>query len=164
MLLRIEAISPKPKDAAKIFEQAYKPALQTTANEVRRDLESITRTWKHRVKFNVRVVRRRGDYGITVTTKDEIFGYVNYGTKPHVIRPRKARALKFQRGYKAKSRPGFIGSSEGGASGKTTFAKYVQHPGSEPRGFDKTIAKRRQKSLQSKINHAFALAARKMNG
>ena len=163
MLLRIEAISPKPKDAAKIFKAAYEGALKETAQEVKQDLEAVTKTWKHKVKFTVRVVKRRGRLGITVSTKDKIFGFVNYGTKPHIIRPRVARALKFQRGYKAKTRPGFIGSSGGGSSGKTIFTKYAQHPGSEARKFDVAIARRRQKSLHTRMNTAFAEAARKVN-
>ena len=161
---RIEAIVPKQKDAAKIFKAAYEGALRETAEEIKKDLEAVTRTWEHEVKFTVRVIKRRDRLGITVSTKDKIFAYLNYGTKAHVIRPKRARVLRFQSGYSAKTRPGFIGSSPGGASGDTVFAQSVNHPGTAPRGFDKIIAKRRQKSLQSKMNHAMAVAARKVNG
>ncbi len=43
--------------------------------------------------------------------------FVHGGTKPHVIRARKAKALRFQ------------------AGGKTVFARSVNHPGTEPEPF-----------------------------
>ncbi|WP_329173335.1 hypothetical protein [Streptomyces sp. NBC_01477] len=43
--------------------------------------------------------------------------YVLDGTRPHVIRPRRARALRFQSG------------------GSTVFAKVVYHPGTRPNNF-----------------------------
>lgn len=43
--------------------------------------------------------------------------YVHEGSGPHVIRPRKAKALRFQIG------------------GRTIFAKLVNHPGTKPRPF-----------------------------
>ena len=39
--------------------------------------------------------------------------YVEYGTRPHMIYPRRAQALRFE------------------VRGKTVFAKYVRHPGTE---------------------------------
>ncbi|MHC1624033.1 MAG: HK97-gp10 family putative phage morphogenesis protein [Candidatus Methanospirareceae archaeon] len=41
--------------------------------------------------------------------------FVEYGTRPHVIYPRRAQALRFE------------------VRGQVIFAKYVRHPGSKPR-------------------------------
>ena len=163
MKLRITAIKPKPIDPdvyAKEIEHEY----DLLAKDIKRDLEAITRTWVHKVKFNVRKTRRSGMLGITVTTSDKIFGYVNFGTEPHVIKPKKSSVLAFQSKYKAKTRPGWIGSQPGGPYGETVFAKEVQHPGSEARKFDVAIAQRRQKTLQSRMNRRLALVARKNRG
>jgi hypothetical protein len=43
--------------------------------------------------------------------------YVIYGTRPHIIRPRRARALRFRVG------------------GRTVYAAYVHHPGTRPNDF-----------------------------
>ena len=43
--------------------------------------------------------------------------YVEFGTRPHVIRPRRARALRFE------------------VEGRTVFAMYVRHPGFRGRFF-----------------------------
>lgn len=43
--------------------------------------------------------------------------YVIYGTQPHIIRPRRARALRFEVG------------------GRVVYAAYVRHPGTRPNDF-----------------------------
>lgn len=43
--------------------------------------------------------------------------YVIYGTRPHIIRPRRARALRFEVG------------------GRVVYAAYAQHPGTRPNDF-----------------------------
>ena len=43
--------------------------------------------------------------------------FVERGTRPHIIRPKRARALRFEVG------------------GETVFAKKVEHPGTKPRPF-----------------------------
>lgn len=43
--------------------------------------------------------------------------YVIYGTRPHIIRPRRARALRFEVG------------------GRVVYAAYVRHPGTRPNDF-----------------------------
>lgn len=52
-----------------------------------------------------------------VSTNVAYAGYVNDGTRPHDIRPRNARALRFRVG------------------GRTVFARVVHHPGTRPRPF-----------------------------
>ncbi|WP_235718302.1 hypothetical protein [Mycolicibacterium goodii] len=50
--------------------------------------------------------------------------YVHEGTRPHVIRPRRAQALRFQVG------------------GRTVFARLVRHPGTRARPFLRNAAMR----------------------
>lgn len=57
-------------------------------------------------------------------------GYVEYGTKPHIIRPRRAAVLAFpasgtSRRLSGKARKG----------GALAFAKMVRHPGTKPQPF-----------------------------
>ena len=62
-----------------------------------------------------------------VGTKIEYAPHVEFGTVPHVILPKNAKALRFK-----------------GKGGKYVFAKRVNHPGTEPnpffeRGVERTI-------------------------
>jgi hypothetical protein len=51
-------------------------------------LQSSTRRWKHKPPFKI----AKGN-PTTITVDDDVFFYQDQGTKPHVIRPRKKRAL-----------------------------------------------------------------------
>ena len=104
-----------------------------------REFEATVRTWDHEVIFQkeIRVLKTR-IIGI-VWTDDEIYGYVDKGTKPHKIRPKKATILAFPETYLAKTAINLIGSGSGGSSGDTVFAKEVDHPGNDPRNFSKII-------------------------
>ncbi|MFD8509719.1 hypothetical protein ACFV27_01035 [Streptomyces antimycoticus] len=58
----------------------------------------------------------RGLQGVIVCDHPAV-RFVLDGTRPHVIRPRRAKALRFDSG------------------GRTVFAKVVHHPGTEPNNF-----------------------------
>lgn len=62
-----------------------------------------------------RVFSLRGS--VTVGSDVEYSGFVNDGTRPHVIRPRNAQALRFRVG------------------GRVVFARVVHHPGTRARPF-----------------------------
>ncbi len=139
--VRIEPIGGNGKalDPAK-FKRAIENAGNMTAKAVQVDFKVTTRTWKHQPDFTITHAGMNPVWDIS--TNDEIYGYVSQGTRPHVIKPRNARILVFkQGGFRAKSRPGFIGSNAGSpATGETRIAKVVHHPGTEAREFAQTIA------------------------
>jgi len=60
--------------------------------------------------------------------------YVEFGTRPHIIRPRRARALRFE------------------MEGRTVFAMYVRHPGFRGRFF----VRRSIKAVMREIPDLFA--------
>lgn len=107
---------------------------------IKADFEKTTATWKTPVKFEEQISLSGGPQ-VEIFTLSKIYGYVDQGTRPHVIRPKKAKALRFQSGYKAKTTPGIIGSSAGGPFGDVVFSKAVNHPGNAPRNFSKEIQK-----------------------
>lgn len=72
---------------------------------------------------------------------------LNKGTRPHPIRPKRAKVLRFKVGGRAKTRPGYIGSTRG-SPGKTPVAsKRVMHPGTEPRAWTEAITPKAQAEL-----------------
>ncbi|WP_410091266.1 HK97 gp10 family phage protein [Streptomyces sp. adm13(2018)] len=79
-----------------------------------------------RLRSSIRV-ERRSTFGLrqrwTVGSDVEYAPMVNDGTRPHIIRPRRAKALKFKVG------------------GRTVYAKVVHHPGTRARPFlDRALA------------------------
>ena len=105
------------------FAYAIAAAAEKASKEIQKDFGATTATWKHKPKF-VREVdagsRGRGKpVQVLVGTDDEIYRYVDEGTKPHPIfagiytGKSNKKALAFQWGgrgsYKAKTSPGVIG-------------------------------------------------------
>lgn len=90
---------------------------------------------------------------------DDILNFNVRGTRPHIIVPRRARVLRFQSGYRRKVTKGKIGRRSGGASGNTVFARIVRHPGQQGTDLDKTIAKKWQPQLETRVVKAIDQAA-----
>ena len=66
--------------------------------------------------FNVHGVVLEGDAAVVVGSAQKTAAWAHFGTRPHVIRAKQARALRFY-----------------GAGGKFVFRREVHHPGTPPR-------------------------------
>lgn len=159
--IRLEAIKPGKLPTAQEYATAMKKAVQKSADLTRKDLEATTQTWKHKPKFAVVVEENATAFAVFAGTNDAVYGYVDEGTRPHDIKPKRSKYLRFSSGYRSKSRVGIIGSREGGSFGDNVFSQGVHHPGTAARGFTILIAKRRQKTLEQEIDQALAKVARK---
>ncbi|MBA3867775.1 MAG: hypothetical protein H0X30_01325 [Anaerolineae bacterium] len=159
--IRLDAIKPGKLPTGQEYVTAMKKAAQKTADLTKRDLESTTRTWKHKPKFAVVVGENAAAYVVFAGTNDQIYRYVDEGTKPHDIKPKRSKFLRFSSGYTAKGKTGVIGSQPGGSSGDNVFSQGVHHPGFAGRHFTVLIAKRRQKTMEQEMSQALAKVARK---
>lgn len=139
---------------------ALNKAADDSANDILLDFELTTATWNHQPKFEKLVQVGPDEIAVLVGTDDEIYGYVDKGTKPHIIAPKKpGGVLAFPSGYTAKTRPNVASSSNGGSGGDTVFAAYVLHPGTEARNFDKVIQKDWEKKFKRRMEQAMSEAA-----
>lgn len=120
----------------------YKAAIESAKDEaeigVIEDYKKTTSTWTHKPRFFS--VRARDT--VTVFTDDKIYEYVSEGTKPHLIFPKRAKALRFAAKSRAKTRPRVIASGQGSKSGKVIFSKGVIHPGTTAREFHRIIGEK----------------------
>ena len=114
-------------------------ALVEIAKGFRGDFRAATDTWEHKPEFKVFGPHLRdGDLVIEVlpTSYGDIWNYVDQGTDPHTIVPRKqGYPLRFQSGYTAKTQRFTMYSRSGGKSGPVVAAWGVEHPGIKPRHF-----------------------------
>lgn len=145
------------KFVADAFENAFGDMMEELRDDVLADYESTTATWEHDVPFDDEADARH----MKVDTADEIFGFVDRGTDPHVIRPVAADRLAFAADYTRKSQPGFIGSNPGGPSGETVFAQEVQHPGTVGTGIEQTIADKYEDELPGRAKAAMKEGSKK---
>jgi len=143
--------------------------MRKTATQIRKDFAKTTATWKHDVEFTQVVSLAGPGPELLVATDDKIYGYVNDGTKPHQIwagvytGKSNKKVLSFQGSYKAKTKPGVIGSSAGGSSGDWMHRPYVNHPGTEARNFDEIIQKKWEPRFKAEMQ-AIMIEVRKESG
>lgn len=159
-LVKVTAILPKhnPFDIERM-RKAIENAGKESAKAVEVDFNVTTRTWNHKPDFKIRHQQYIAIWEIS--TDDEVYGYVDAGTRPHIIKVKNARFLHFYRtGFRAKSRAGWIGSNKGKAANKDeTFVKSVSHPGNQPRNFAKTIQKKWATEWPRQLARAIRAAA-----
>lgn len=86
--------------------------------------------------------------------------WINEGTKPHVIRPRRARHLHFQTGYTAGSKPGSTFTMRASTGGDWRAALEVNHPGTQAREWSRLIEANHQRPFERWMGAAMAKAAR----
>ena len=158
--LKITALKPTKMPTGAEYAKAMQKAVQKAAALVLKDLEATTRTWRHKPPFDVTITQKGGDYSVTAGTDSEIYKFVDSGTKPHQIKPKRSKYLRFSSGFKAKTRPSIIGSQDGGSFGDAIYSKGVKHPGTKARQFTKVIATRRQKTVEQEISQAIAKIVR----
>lgn len=157
--LSLKAITPKHLPSSKEYAKVMKQAVMKSARLVERDYESTVSTWKHKPKFDVIVAESDGDYLVTAGTDDKIYTFTDLGTKPHIIRPRRSKFLRFLVGGSPKTKPNVIGSGAG-SRGDWRTADFVLHPGTRKRDFSRNIQKRRQKTAEQEISQGVAKVAR----
>ena len=160
--VQIKVIKPQRfKDEA--FKRAMEAAAKEAAKAMEADFDKTVATWDNKPDFE-KIVSVDPNVEILVGTDDEIYGYVNDGTRPHPIFPVRAKALSFQWGgkgsYKAKTKPRVIGSTPGGPSGPRVSRPYVQHPGTKARKFDETIEKKWRAPFKRRMEKAMSDAAK----
>lgn len=108
------------------------------ADEAQKDFELTYATWSAENKPTP--FKDFFDGGVHVGARGDIYALVNKGARDHRIPSVGNARLYFQRAYTPKTKPRFIGSSQGGHSGEKSFASFVDHPGFEGREFDEAIA------------------------
>lgn len=150
------------KKLEETLDKKVKPALVKSH-------EKIVANWEHKVGFEAKKVIKPDSITVYVYPtgpNKHIWVFVDQGTKPHVIKPKKASRLAFQTGYTAKTlaKPARTVSGGGKASGGVVFAKQVNHPGSEGREFSRQIAEDIAPEFKKEVENAFRQLADEING
>lgn len=118
-------------------KNAYTKGIQAAAAAIKVDFNVTTVTWNNRPSVTVTT---ESPARVLVWISNPVYYYVNFGTRPHDIRPVRAKALRFPSSFRPKSSMTRLSSGKGMKSSSMVFAKYVRHPGSKARQFDTRIA------------------------
>lgn len=156
--VRLRAITPS-KDVinTKQIMGVIKGATVETARGMRTDFQKTTRTWKNKPVFVIQITVD-GDAQATVYTDNLIYQFVSGGTRPHMIRPKNAKVLRFGVPFLSKTKVRWLSSRNGKRGNTMIYSKGVMHPGTEPRDFDLEIAAkwlpRYEILMERRINNA----------
>lgn len=140
------------------LQRAIINKLHMTGEACAADFEATTNTWNHKPKFTRTDVDAET---IAVGTDDAVWGMLDVGTKPHIIRVKRAKFLRFAwngyGSYGAKTRPGFLGSKNAKYPTKINYRKQVKHPGTKARIWTDTAVIKYQKLLPVIVQRAISV-------
>ena len=159
-LVQIKPIIPdklKPLD----LSPAVRRLVAEEAVEVRTDYERTVKTWKHKPIFVIRWNKDRT--GATVGTDNDIYKFVDEGTKKHPITPHGNYPLRFTIGGQAKTRVMTINSFQGAKGSKSVVARAVEHPGTKARKFTPVILRAHKRMFAKRLQQEITRMA-KRNG
>lgn len=109
--------------------------------------QATTRTWQRKPRFAV-VKKSRG---WSIVTNDERYKFVDFGTRPHIIRARNAPFLVFRWPYRSATKVNWLSSRQIQRGDNWSKRKQVRHPGIQARNFTDIISKRLQKRAKSAV-------------
>jgi hypothetical protein len=153
------------KEIEMVLDQRVKPALVKSH-------EKVVEDWTTKVTFQARKVLKPDSITIYVYPtgpNKKIWYYVDLGTDPHPITPKKPGGLLvFGWGGKGSYVPKTMAKPARTVSGggyvknpKVTYAKRVDHPGSEGRNFTGQIAEDIKPDFRREVENAFRRTARR---
>lgn len=157
MVFEIKAIKPAKLRVGRVRLELLNE-LRAEGRDVKKELEKTTRNWKGaKPAFEILISLAGNDATLLVGPAGNTKGvqkwtWLDEGTRPHVIRARRAPYLRYRLGYNASTRPGTLTSRGSYYVGKHyRRSKVVHHPGTKPRGWVALIQKRRRRKFTKRM-------------
>jgi hypothetical protein len=144
MTIGVRAILPRRFNPS-VFRKAFSNTADQFGKETQQQFNKTTATWDGKPTFTIEKAVSTGRIIVIVATNNEIYGFVNNGTKPHIILPgiltgkSDKKALAFASQFSPKSTPGIIGSNPGFVGPVDTVRAGVSHPGTTGIFFNRLI-------------------------
>lgn len=140
-MIKMKAVSPVPFRGDAIYNRLL-GAAERAVKLADKEFAKTYATWDHKPKWRKVVKTTFAGILWEYWTENQIYIWVSGGTEgPYLIPKAGPGFLAFPSGYKAKTVPNLVYSRSGGSFGETVFMfGQVEHPGIEPRNFDKAVA------------------------
>jgi hypothetical protein len=128
-------------------------ALNETVEEAQALFAKTSATFED--KPSLEVNRPGGQFMRRLSTTNENYSRLNYGTKAHLISPKPGGILRFPSAFGPKTMPGQLFSLGGYKSGDMVVTSLpVLNPGLPARGFDKAVAKAIKAKFRKRVQTA----------
>lgn len=129
-------------------------AAEQLSKDIRVDFRVTAQTWDNKPEFIIQRADNALAFTREIKTTDQVYYWVNHGTKAHPIEAKNAPMLRFNTTFKPKTRVMVIGSGKGKSGPPVARKRRVMHPGTEARKFDLVIAKKWTKLAPQVVQRA----------
>lgn len=163
---KVKAIIP-PKFQSEAVMKTLRSEMEKYAPFIKKDFERLVQPWEGdkpkfvpvlKVKSSQIVIEIRVTGSKLAKNK---FMWLNLGTKPHIIKAKRAKYLRFQTGYQPGSKPNQTFTSKPKqADGAFVQKKQVHHPGFPARNWSKLLVDAHQKPFERWMEAAMRAAAK----
>lgn len=161
-LVQLKPIIPK-KYKGLDLDAITRKVVASEMAEVREDYERTTKSWDEQPTFIIKFDADR--LGGTVSTSNKIYHYVDAGTKPHIIKPKRpGYPLRFNVPFKPKTSVMQIKSGAGSRGNTTVRAMVVHHPGTKARKFTQVIQRAHNRAFKRKLEQEIQRQASRQEG
>jgi hypothetical protein len=134
----------------KVFTKHLKKQMDIEAESMRDSHELTTKTWRHKPVFRKYVRVTENEVYLSVTTQDDIYRYIDQGTK--------VRYALMSKDWISKTKPRVL--TPGGGRGHMVFVnKKIRRPGIKARKFSEEIWHHRKDRFTRDIQGAIGEAA-----
>jgi hypothetical protein len=160
--LKMRTVKPS-KLKTKEMRDKLRNGLRRVGAGMLKDFKRTTATWEHPVEFHesTHVAGDDQEIAVEVWTEDEIYGYVNNGTKPHEIwagfytGKSDKKVLAFVPGSVPKTTIGNLDAGPGAeGTGDAVYRAHVNHPGTKARRYDLQIEREWQPKFRKEMEDA----------
>lgn len=157
MVFECKAIKPSKLKVGRVRLELLNE-LRAEGRDVKKELERTTRNWKGvKPTFEALISLMGGGATLLVgpvgpTKGVQKWTWLEEGTRPHVIRAKRAPFLRYRLGYNPSTRPGTLTSRGSYYVGRHfRRSKVVHHPGTQARGWAPLIQKRRKRKFTKRM-------------
>ena len=161
------AITPKRAELLNnrvVRQEVIKEGIDDAKRQAINMANATVRTWEGKPTFKGRFFATANEIGVDITPQGPNapkWIWVTLGTRSRFVRPRRAKALRFRAGYRAKTRVRVIGSRSGGPFGGVVFSQGHRISGIKAREFEIEIAKRLRRRFERRVERALRRAVRR---
>ena len=138
---------------ARDIQKETQLAMKKEQKKLMRKLQAATAAWKTPAQFDTEDT----DEGVTIVTTDDRVTWVDEGTAPHTITPKRNRFLKFRPGDNVRQEIARRQTAQA-AQDVAVFIKTVHHPGIKPRNFIEEVMKKQEKDIITALEDAIEKA------
>lgn len=169
-------ITKRPPSASaqyKTVRNQVRVGLKRVGKRVQKAFERVVSNWRNKPGFRFQVGSGPKQLFLRVQVTGSrkakrIWNWIDKtGTKPHIIRPKRAKVLRFVWGgpgsYLAKTGagPARFGGPGTVKGGKVVFTKQVNHPGFKARKFGEAILKDTEPELDREVRNGYRRGLRR---